>query len=176
MFLKILLAFVLALAILGVVVAMRPSTYHVERSTTIAAPPEVVFAIVNDFHNFQIWSPWAKIDPAMKQEISGAPAGKGAVYTWSGNDQAGAGKMTLTRSEPNRKVGIDLEFTRPYVSTSTIDLDLKPQGSGTSVVWSMDGRSNFLLKAIGLFSSMDKMVGPDFERGLTNLKSAAEHP
>jgi uncharacterized protein YndB with AHSA1/START domain len=171
---KVLLSFALAIALFALVVSFQPKTYHVERTTTIAAPPAAVFAIVNDFHHFGTWSPWASLDPAMKQQISGSPAGVGSVYSWSGNDKAGEGKMTITRSEPDRAVGIDLAFTRPYASTSTIELALKPEGAGTSVTWSMNGESNFMLKAIGLFSSMDKMVGPDFEKGLGQLKTVAE--
>ncbi|MES1257809.1 MAG: SRPBCC family protein [Acidobacteriota bacterium] len=174
MFKKVLLAFVIAVGILLAMIALQPATYAVTRSATIAAPPAAVFGYVNDFHQWERWSPWAKIDPAMKQTYEGPAAGTGAVYKWSGDDKAGAGIMTIIDSRPNERVAIDLAFTRPYASTCVIALDIRPDGSGSMVTWNMTGRNNFALKAISLFSSMDKMVGPDFERGLAQLRSLAE--
>ena len=174
MIIKILIAFVLAAGVFCLVAAMQPATYHVERSATIGAPPARVFSLVNDFHEWNAWSPWAKRDPAMRQQISGAAAGPGSVYTWSGNDKAGAGTMTIRDSDPNSHVGVHLEFTKPFASTSNIAFAMKPQGEGTLVTWAMDGENGFMLKAMSLFSSMDKMVGPDFEKGLAQFKSAAE--
>src|SRR6202790_2837263 len=81
-----------------VIVAMRPSEFRVERSATMSAPAAEVFAQVNDFHNWDAWSPWAKIDPTMKQTYEGAPAGIGASYTWVGNNKVGEGTMTLTEA------------------------------------------------------------------------------
>ncbi len=168
MLIKVFIAFVLALAIVAILIVLRPATYHVERSTTIAAPPDKVFGMVNDFHSWDVWSPWAKIDPAMKLEI------RDTTYEWSGNDKAGAGKMTRTESHPNDRIGVHLDFTKPYASTSDIAFVFKPVDAGTGVTWSMDGQNNFMLKALSLFSSMDKLVGPDFEKGLAQLKTAAE--
>lgn len=171
---KVLLAFVIAVMVLLALIAMQPAGYAVTRSTTIAAPPATVFGLVNDFHKWEGWSPWAAIDPGMKQTYEGAASGTGAVYKWSGNDKAGEGMMLITESRPDDHVGIDLSFTRPYVSSSVIGLSIKPEGNGSKVTWNMTGRNNFALKAISLFSSMDKMVGPDFERGLAQLKTLAE--
>jgi hypothetical protein len=171
---KILLAFFIAVGVVLGLIIVQPATYAVTRSTTIAAPPQVVFGQINDFHKWEAWSPWAKIDPAMKQTYSGAPEGPGASYHWSGNDKAGEGNMTIGESSPNERVLIELLFTRPYVSSSVIAFTVKPDGAGSAVTWNMTGRSNFALKAISLFSSMDKMVGPDFEKGLAQLKTVSE--
>jgi uncharacterized protein YndB with AHSA1/START domain len=171
---RILIAFVLVVGIFCLVAAMQSATFHVERSTTIAAPPGKVFSLVNDFHQWDGWSPWAKIDPAMIHAVSGPAAGAGSTYTWSGNSQAGAGVMTIKDSDPGRRVGIRLEFTKPFVLASNVALILKPQGDGTAVTWAMDGENNFMLKAMSLFSGMDKNVGPDFEKGLAQLKALAE--
>jgi hypothetical protein len=171
---KILLALLLAIVVVVGLILFQPDTYSVERAASMAAPPDKVFANVNDFHMWDAWSPWAKIDPAMKVTYSGAPAGNGAVYKWAGNSQAGSGSMTIGDSVPNDHVTIQLEFTEPYVSTAQITLAMKPEGAGTHVTWTMTGKSNFALKAISLFSSMDKMVGPDFERGLAQLKAVVE--
>ena len=108
-----------------------PADFRYERTALIDAPPDVVFEQVNDFHNWDAWSPWAKIDPAMSHSVSGPAAGRGSVYKWSGNSEAGSGTMTITNSEPDSLVGVHLEFTRPYVSTSEVKLSMKPQGSGT---------------------------------------------
>ncbi|HEY3306483.1 MAG TPA: SRPBCC family protein [Candidatus Binatia bacterium] len=171
---KILIGLIVIVVAFVVVVALQPSEYRVARSATIAAPATVVFAQVNDFHNWDAWSPWAKIDPAMKKTHAGAPAGTGAIYTWAGNDQVGEGRMTLTESRPNELVRIKLEFLKPFASTADTEFTFKPQGNQTAVTWSMAGEKNFMAKAFGLFMNMDKMIGDDFEKGLRQMKSAAE--
>ncbi len=144
------------------------------RSATIAAPPAAVFALVNDFHKWDAWSPWAKIDPAMKTAYEGTPAGEGAIYTWSGNKDAGAGRMTIAGSTPNEIIGIKLEFTKPFAATNTTTFTFQPAGNGTIVNWSMSGNKSFIEKAVCLVMDMEKMVGPDFEKGLAQMKTLAE--
>ena len=174
MILKIMVAFLIAVGIVVVLIAMQPATYTVVRSTSIAAAPGVVFAQVNDFHNWAKWSPWEKLDPAMKKTYEGPAAGVGAVYKWAGNAAAGEGMMKIAGSDTDHKVSIDLAFTKPYESSSRTELSIRPDGAGSSVSWTMTGQNNFALKAIALFSSMDKMIGPDFEKGLSQLKTVAE--
>jgi uncharacterized protein YndB with AHSA1/START domain len=169
----------LAIGLLGlvalfvVVVATRPSTFHVERSARLDAPPNVVFPLINDFHQWPSWSPWEKLDPAMKREYSGSPQGTGAVYDWSGNDDVGVGSMRITDSQPPTRVTIALEFKEPWQATNTTLFSVAPEGDGSRVTWGMDGESNFMFKAIGLFMNMDEMVGKDFEAGLANLQRVA---
>ena len=174
MLLKILLAFLIAVSLVCGLIVIQPATYSVTRTATIAAPPAVIFGQVNDFHNWPAWSPWEKIDPAMKRTYEGPAAGVGSAYMWSGNDKAGEGKMIIRASDPNERIGIQLSFTKPYESSSVIAFVFKPEGAGTQVTWTMTGDNNFALKAIALFYGMDKMVGPDFERGLAQLKALAE--
>jgi uncharacterized protein YndB with AHSA1/START domain len=157
-----------------VVVAMQPSEFRVTRSTTVAAPPAAVFAQVNDFHRWEAWNPWGKIDPAMKQTYQGAPAGTGAIYTWTANKEVGEGLMTLTESRPNDLISIKLEFFKPFAATNTAEFTFKPEGNQTLVTWSMRGDNNFMAKAIHLFINMDKMVGGQFEEGLASMKSVVE--
>jgi hypothetical protein len=171
---KILIGLVVIVVILVVVIALQSSTYHVERSATINAPAAVVFAQVNDFHNWNAWSPWAKIDPAMKQTFEGAPAGTGAIYTWTGNKEVGEGRMTITDSHPSDQIKINLEFVRPFAGTNTTVFTFKPQGNQTVVTWGMSGDKNFIAKAFHLVVNMDKMLGGDFEKGLAQMKSTAE--
>jgi hypothetical protein len=129
---------------------------------------------VNDFHKWEAWNPWARLDPAMKHAYAGAPAGTGAVYTWAGNREVGAGRMTMTESRPSDLIRIKLEFLTPFAATSTAEFTFKPEGDRTVVTWSMVGRNNFVAKAIHLVMDMDKMVGGNFEKGLADMKSVVE--
>ena len=168
--------FVLAAAILVLlgVIATRPDTFRVERSTRVAAPPEVVFGLVNDFHRWDAWSPWAKLDPNQKTIIGGAPAGVGATESWAGNDKVGEGNMRITESRPPERIGIRLEFLKPWQAVNQVEFTFKPDGNGTRVNWAMTGANTFMLKAMTVFSDMNAMVGKDFDKGLLSLKSLAE--
>jgi Polyketide cyclase / dehydrase and lipid transport len=157
-----------------VIVAMRPSEFRVTRSTTISAPPPAVFAQVNDFHKWEAWNPWGKIDPGMKQAYEGAPAGTGAIYTWTGNKEVGEGRMTITESRPSDLIRIKLEFFRPFRANNTTEFSFKPERNQTAVTWSMTGDNNFIAKAVHLFMNMDKMVGGQFEKGLAQMKAVVE--
>jgi hypothetical protein len=157
-----------------VVVAMQPSDFRVERSGSIAAPASAVFPQVNDFHNWTAWSPWEKLDLAMKKTHEGPAAGTGAIYSWNGNKQVGEGRMTILESRPNEYINIKLEFMRPFAATNTAEFAFKNEGKDTKVVWSMTGKRNFMFKAMGLFMSMDKMIGGDFEKGLAQMKAVVE--
>jgi hypothetical protein len=169
-----LVVIVLIVAILCLVVALQPAHYHVERSATINAPASLVFSQVNDFHKWEAWSPWAKMDPAMKQTYGGAPAGTGATYSWTGNDQVGEGKMTIVDSVPSTLIKIKLEFIKPFAATNATDFSFATQGNQTNVKWTLDGSNNFIGKAASLFVNMDKMVGDDYEKGLLQMKLVAE--
>jgi hypothetical protein len=169
---KIAIALVLILAGLAAFIATRPSDFRITRSRTLAAPPAVVHPFVSDFHRWPEWSPWEKLDPAMKREIGGAPAGPGATYHWVGNSEVGEGRMTITDSQPPRSVTINLEFIKPFAATHTTQFDIEPSGSGSKVTWTMSGQNNFMSKAFGLFMDIDKMVGADFEKGLVALDGA----
>jgi hypothetical protein len=157
-----------------VLAALQSSEFRVVRSAAMAAPPPAVFAQVNDFHLWEAWSPWAKIDPTMKQTYEGPAAGVGAISNWSGDGKAGQGRMTLTESRPHDLIQIRLEFMKPWQATNAVEFTFQPDGEQTIVKWSMSGKKNFFLKAFGLFMSMDKMVGRDFEKGLAQLRTVVE--
>ena len=171
---KILIGLAIVILLLVVVIALQPSTYRVERSATMNAPAPAVFAQVNDFHKWNAWSPWAKLDPAMKQTFEGAPAGTGAVYTWAGNSDVGEGRMTINESRPSDLVKIKLEFLKPFAANSDTTFTFQPEGNQTKVTWTMVGDKNFIAKAFGLVMNMDKMIGADFEKGLAQMKSVVE--
>src|SRR6266850_7788617 len=171
---KILIALaVIVLAFIAIVVT-RPAEFRVVRSATIAAPAPAVFAQVNELRKWEAWSPWAKRDPAMKQTYDGTPAGTGAITAWAGNKDVGEGRMTITESRPSELIRIKLEFFKPFAATNTAEFTFKPEGNQTVVTWSLSGKRNFMLKAVGLFMNMDKMVGGEFEDGLAQMKSVVE--
>jgi len=168
----ILLAVIVTVFIL--VVAVQPSEFRVARSVTMSAPAPALFAQVNDFHRWEAWNPWGKIDPAIKQTYEGAPAGVGAIYSWVGNNQVGEGRMTITESRPNDLIRLKLEFYKPFAATNSAEFTFKPAGDQTAVTWSMTGNKNFMAKAIHLFVSMDKMIGGQFDKGLGSMRSLVE--
>ena len=173
---KVLIGIVAILVVFAIVVALQPSSFRVERSVTIAAPPAKVFAQVNDFHAWTGWSPWENRDPAMKRTYEGPAAGNGSIYKWSSdNNDVGTGMMTITDSRPNELIKINLEFKKPFEGNNTAEFSFKPANDSTTVVWSMYGPNCFIAKAFGLFMNMDKMIGGEFDKGLANLKTQVEN-
>lgn len=164
---------VLIVIVLGLA-AMQPNSFSVQRSIAIKAPPEKIAALISDFHNWGAWSPWEKLDPAMKRTFSGAAKDQGAIYAWEGNDKVGSGRMEITGMAAPARVDIKLDFLKPFESHCLTVFALEPKGELTTVSWTMSGPSNFMTKIMGLFASMDSMVGKDFETGLANMKAVAE--
>jgi uncharacterized protein YndB with AHSA1/START domain len=171
---KILIALAAIIAIFLIVVALQPSEFHVERTATVAAPPATVFDQVNDFHKWDSWSPWAKLDPNAKITFEGPPSGTGTIMTWAGNNHVGEGKMTLTESRPNELVKINVDIVKPMEGSSTTEFAFKPEGDQTSVTWSMSGHQNFLAKAMCLVMNGKKMMSEIMDKGLANMKSVVE--
>lgn len=168
---------VLVVAVVGLLgaAAMQPDTTHVERSATMKASPADIYAYANDFKKFREWNPWDEMDPNIKLTYSSeTPVGKGAWYTWEGNDQVGKGKMSIKETVENQKVVNDLEFIEPFPSTAVVTFTLTPEGENTKVTWGFDAPNNFMSKMFGLFVDMDEMLGKDFQHGLDKLKVAAE--
>jgi carbon monoxide dehydrogenase subunit G len=154
--------------------AIKPDAFRVQRAAGIKAPPEKILPLINDFHNWGSWSPWEKLDPALKRTYSGAASGQGAVYEWEGNKKVGQGRMEIMESSPPSKITIKLDFLKPFEAHNTAEFMLERQGDSTAVTWTMHGRQPYMIKVMSLFFSMDKMIGKDFETGLANLKSITE--
>lgn len=152
------------------------NTYTVERSTVVDAGPAAIFAEVVDFHRWPGWSPWEDLDPGMSRHYTGASRGVGAVYSWSGNRKAGEGRMEITRTDEPTRVVVDLEFLKPFKSSSVTTFTFAPEGDGTRVTWTLAGPRTLAVRLMGAFTSMDKLVGGDFEKGLGRLKSVVEAP
>ena len=164
---------VLLIAAVLIFAATRPDTFRVQRATSIKAPPQKIAAALGDFHDWQAWSPWEKMDPAMQRSYSGAAKGKGAVYSWEGNKDVGQGRMEITEATPTR-VAMDLEFVKPFAAHNKVVFTLAPKGDATEVSWDMQGPLPYVAKLVHLFLDMDGMVGKQFETGLANLKSLTE--
>jgi uncharacterized protein YndB with AHSA1/START domain len=165
------------LLIVGVVLAnaaTKPDTFRVERTLSIKAPPEKIFALIDNFDNWGAWSPWEKKDPAMKRTRSGAASGKGSVYAWDGDKNVGKGRLEIAEASAPSKVTLKLDFEKPFEAHNIVNFTMEPKGDATSVTWAMHGAVPFLAKIVHVFLDMDRMVGQDFEAGLANLKALAE--
>lgn len=171
---KILLGIVAIIAILVVVIYMQPSEFSIERSATFAASDSVVYSQINDFRNWDAWSPWAKLDPNMTVTYDGPTLGTGSQYMWKGNDDVGSGKMMIIGSIPHEYIEIQLDFYEPFASSNTTIFTIAGDSTQSTVTWTMTGQNNFMSKAFDLFFNMDEMVGADFEKGLASLKQVVE--
>jgi uncharacterized protein YndB with AHSA1/START domain len=167
---------VAAVLIAGLLIfaATRPDTFIVQRSAVIAAPPEKIFPLINDFKRWTAWSPYEKLDPAMQRTFSEPASGVGATYAWNSEGDAGAGSMKITETAVPTKVALDLDFIRPMETRNKVEFTLQPGATGTRVTWALSGPVPYVAKIMHLFFNMDKMVGGDFEKGLADLKTAAE--
>lgn len=168
------IAVIALIVVLLVYVAMKPDTFRIQRSAIINAPAEKVFPFINDFHNWTAWSPWERMDPALKRTLRGANSGEGAVYEWEGNNQVGQGRMEISEASPPSHLLINLDFLKPFEAHNRAEFTLNGEGQSTNVTWAMYGPQPYQAKVMSLFFSMDTMVGGQFEQGLANLKSIAE--
>jgi len=174
MFKTIAIIVVALIAAVLVYASTKPDTFRVERSASIKAPPEKVFALLNDFQRWDAWSPWEKKDPAMKRTFSVVTSGKFAQYAWEGNREVGQGRMEIAESVPPSKVAIKLDFAKPFEAHNLVEFTLEPKGDVTNITWVMQGNTPYFVKIIHVFLNMDSIVGKDFETGLANLKTVAE--
>jgi uncharacterized protein YndB with AHSA1/START domain len=164
-----------AIAVVLILAMIKPDRFRVERAAAIKAPPETIFALIEDFHRWRIWSPWEDRDPAMKRTFEGAERGKGAVYAWDGNRNVGAGRMEILKAASPSNVVIKLDFIKPFEGHNTAEFTITPQGGATNVAWAMHGPAPVMHRIMQVFMNLDSMIGKDFEAGLANLKKAAEH-
>jgi hypothetical protein len=174
MFLPIIIALAVIVVLFVVIVASRPSEFRVSRSLAVSAPAETVFDQVNTLRNWEAWNPWGKLDPNCKLTYEGPPSDVGSSYSWAGNAKVGAGRSTIVDSKPSELVRFRLEFFKPMKATNAAEFTFKPEGSKTTVTWTMTGKNNFIGKAFGLIVNCDKMCGDQFEKGLADMKTVAE--
>ena len=172
----VIIAVILAIAIAAVLIlaATKPTTLRVQRSVSINAPPERIFSLISDFHQWVTWSPYEQKDPAMKRTYSGTERGRGAVYAWDGDKNVGSGRMEFLDVSAPSKIVIKLDFFKPFEGHNTAEFTMLPQGDGTHVTWLMHGPANFMSRLIQVFMNLDNLIGKDFEAGLANLKTITE--
>src|SRR5258706_7791020 len=167
-------ALAIAIAAVLILAAIKPDTFSVRRVITVKAPPEKIFPLINDFHQWGSWSPYENKDPAMKRSFSGSADGKGAVYGWEGNRNVGSGRMEILDTSAPSKIVIKLDFFSPFEGHNTAEFTMLPQGNATNVTWLMHGPAPFTSKLMQVFINLDNMIGKDFEAGLANLKRLTE--
>ena len=163
-----------AIAIVLILAAAKPARFSVQRAATVKAPPDAIFPLINDFHQWGSWSPYENKDPAMKRSYSGPQSGKGAVYGWEGDKNVGSGRMEILDTSAPTKIVIKLDFFTPFEGHNTAEFTMLPQGDVTNVTWLMHGPAVFISKVMQVFMNMDNMIGKDFEVGLANLKQRTE--
>jgi hypothetical protein len=173
MLVKILVGLAAVIVIFLIVVALRPGDFRVERSAALAAPPGALFDHVNNHRRFNVWNPFLQLDPKVKNTYSGPESGVGAMCSWDGDKNVGAGSCTIVESKPGELVRCRMDWKRPMEGTATVDFTFRPQGDKTVVTWAMYGRNNFMGKLVSLFIDCDKMCGPQFEKGLASLGEVA---
>ncbi len=171
----VLLIVAAAIAALLIYAATKPDTFRLSRSATIAAPPDKVFALINDLRQFNTWNPFAKMEPSVVITYDATSAGVGGAYNWKG-DKTGEGRMQIIESVPAQRVSAKLDFSKPFEAHNLVDFTVQPQGNGSTVTWAMHGPMPYLNRVMTIFFDMDKTVGKDFEAGLANLKALAEKP
>lgn len=172
--LKIILAvMILLVAAFLIYAATKPNTFRLQRSANINAPPEKISPFISDFHQWLAWSPWEKLDPELKRSFSGASQGKGAQYQWEGNSNVGTGGMEILEAAPSM-IKLKLDFLKPFEAHNFAEFTLEPRDEATNVTWTMYGPQPFMAKVMNVFGMTERMVGPQFETGLNNLKAIAE--
>lgn len=163
-----------ALVVLVVIAAVQGANYQVSREITINAPAEKIFPYINNPRKMHEWSPWVELDPKAAMIHSGPDEGPGARTSWSGGEKLGEGSATIMESVPNQKVVTKLRFVEPRPMDQVSEINIRPEGAGSVVTWSVMGENGLMGRIVCLFMNMDKMVGGIFEKGLVNLKRKVE--
>lgn len=163
-----------AMAVVLAIASTRPGNFRIQRSTSIAAPADRIYPLISNLRSMNTWNPFADPDPAMKVVYSGPESGKGAAHEWAGNRQVGEGRIEIKDAVEPSKLTMSLDMTKPFTAHNTVEFTLAPHGSSTMVTWAMSGPQPLLAKAMSMFVNCDKMVGTQFEKGLTRLKALAE--
>ncbi len=166
----ILLIIAAIVAAILIYAATKPGTFSISRSATIQAPPSRIFPLVNDLADHEKWSPFAR-DPKTKNVVGTPSAGTGARVDFDGNC---TGSLSITSSSPSSKVTMRLLMTKPMKADNEVQFTFAPQGASTNVTWAMSGSQPYLGKLMSVFINCDKMVGKQFEQGLSDLKKLSE--
>jgi len=169
--LRLMLGIAVLLGILFIIGFFLPDHSHIERSVVIDAPQAEVYQLVNTLPEWHKWSAWHAMEPDATWEYSTPPSGSGSWYSWKG-EKIGEGKMTIIEAEPMSRIATEMEFVGQ--GEAEADFIFEPVGNGqTQVTWTFDSdHSGSMERWFGIM--MDRMLGPDYETGLNNLKRLAE--
>lgn len=172
--LKFLLYLILGLGVLWVALGLfAQKNYHIERSIEIDAPQALVYEQVQYFKNFEDWSPWSALDFKMKTSIEGTDGTVGAAYKWAGDKNVGTGQFTLAALAPER-IELEVLFAEPYESKAPSYFTFRENDGKTTVTWAFDMHIAFPWNGLAIFTDIDAGIGPDYARGLENLKRICE--
>jgi uncharacterized protein YndB with AHSA1/START domain len=174
MLLKIAIVVVVLILVVLSYAASKSDTLSVRRSIVINAPPQKIFALIDDFHNWHRWAPQDREDPTMQRTFSGLQKGAGAISSWNGSGSTGKGTMTIEAAEPFTTVVVEVRFERPFAAQNQNEFTLEPAGNATRVTWTIHAQNLYMMKLMGVFTNMDTMMGKHFESGLKDLKIVAE--
>ena len=174
MILKIVVLFAALIVALLILAAIRPNTFHVQRSIVINAPADKIFVLINDLHNWDTWEPQDRKDPTMQKTFIGPESGTGAAMEWNSKGQGGKGHLVIAESVPPNRVAVKVDFIRPFEAHNLNEFTLEPQTGGTKVTWSIQASNLFAMKLVGVFFNIQREFGKHVETGLSNLKSVAE--
>ncbi len=168
---KVAIGFGVLIALSVVVGFVLPSSVSVSQSVVIAASPEEIFPYINNFENFNKWSPWAEIEPDAEYQFEGPVEGVGARVSWVG-DEVGSGTQEITLSTPNERVEVALDFGAQGTADAVYEINIVDGGAEVTWGFSTDVGMNLIGRYFNLM--MDRWVGGDYERGLANLKALVE--
>lgn len=171
---KILLGLLAVLVLFVGYVSTRNGKFRYERSGVINAPAEKIFPYISQFKLGGEWSPYEKIDPAMKKTYSGTEGAVGSAMEFEGNSDVGSGKLEMLKVMPNEGADVKLTMLKPFHGENLIEYRLKPEGAGTRFSWAMSGDGGFMGKLMATFIDCEKMIGGQFEQGIANLKQVVE--
>jgi uncharacterized protein YndB with AHSA1/START domain len=174
MLLKTIAILAVLIAAILLFAATKPDTFRIQRSLIIQAPPEKIFPLINDLHQWPQWAPQDKEDPSMKRAYGGAESGLGAISDWSGSGSTGRGRMIITESVPPKRITLQVDWVKPFTARNLNQFTLEPDGTSTRVSWSMEGPNLYAMKLMSIFTNMDHLMGQHFETGLANLKLLSE--
>lgn len=165
--------FLLLVAIIAVTiyVAVQPNQYEFNRSRIIKAPAALLYSKVNNYEKWPEFSPWLEQEPDATLTYGNKTIGLDANYSWNG-EILGEGNMKTVAIEPNKSITQNINFVKPFESSSKINWTFEATPEGTKVTWAMNGKQDFMTKAYTAYSgAIEKTTGPDFERGLFKLDS-----
>ena len=143
---------------------------NVSRSISIQAPLATVKAMVEDFNQWNAWSPWTVLEPDCTVSVTGTANTPGHSMSWDG-EVIGAGNNTLIKTSEHT-LDYALEFLKPWKSKADVNFSFEEGDGATTVTWTMHSSMPFFL--FFMVKMMKNMIAMDYDRGLKMLKAIIE--